>query len=92
MDFRAQHLRDSLLAHKLGSADSGVQAWGRARRCYSTGNVATWGSPIVSIVVPFLGLPKSILRILKGNPKKELQWRLQAGCGISDFGLWIWCG
>ena len=33
--------------------------------------------PIVSIVVPFFGLTNSILRILKGNPKKELQWRLQ---------------
>ena len=32
--------------------------------------------PIVSIVVPFFGLTNSILRILKGNPKKELQWRL----------------
>ena len=26
--------------------------------------------PIVSIVVPFFGLTKSLLRILKGNPKK----------------------
>ena len=32
--------------------------------------------PIVSIVVPFFGLTNSILRILKGSPKKELQWRL----------------
>ena len=32
--------------------------------------------PKVSIVVPFLGLTKSILRILKGSPEKELQWRL----------------
>ena len=32
--------------------------------------------PIVSIGVPFFGLTNSILRILKGNPKKELQWRL----------------
>ena len=32
--------------------------------------------PIVSIVVPFLGLTNFILRILKGTPKKELQWRL----------------
>ena len=32
--------------------------------------------PIVSIVVPFFGLTNFILRILKGNPKKELQWRL----------------
>ena len=31
---------------------------------------------IVSIVVSFFGLTNSILRILKGNPKKELQWRL----------------
>ena len=30
--------------------------------------------PIVSIVVPVF--TTSILRILKGNPKKELQWRL----------------
>ena len=35
-----------------------------------------WGLPIVSIVVPFFGLTNSILRILKGSPKKELQWRL----------------
>ena len=28
-----------------------------------------------TIVVPFFGLTNSILRILKGNPKKELQWR-----------------
>ena len=35
--------------------------------------------PIVSIVVPFFGLTNSILRIPKGNPKKELQWRLQVG-------------
>ena len=32
--------------------------------------------PIVSIVVPLFGVAKSILRILKGDPKKELQWRL----------------
>ena len=32
--------------------------------------------PIVSIVVPFFGLTNSVLRILKGNSKKELQWRL----------------
>ena len=33
--------------------------------------------PIVSIVVPFFGLTNYfVLRILKGNPKKELQWRL----------------
>ena len=31
---------------------------------------------IVSIVVPVFGLTKSIFRTLKGNPKKELQWRL----------------
>ena len=37
--------------------------------------------PIVSIVVPFFGLTNSISRILKGNPKKELQWRLQVGFG-----------
>ena len=34
------------------------------------------GLPIFSIVVPFFGLTISILRILKGNPKKKLQWRL----------------
>ena len=34
------------------------------------------GLPIVSIVVLFFGLTSSILRILRGNPKKELQWRL----------------
>ena len=33
--------------------------------------------PIVSIVVPFFGLTNCILRILKGNSKKELQWRLK---------------
>ena len=33
--------------------------------------------PIVSIVVPFFGLTNYILRILSGNPKKELQWGLQ---------------
>ena len=32
--------------------------------------------PILSIVIPFLDLTNSILRILKGNPKKELQRRL----------------
>ena len=32
--------------------------------------------PIVSIVVPLFGLTNSILGILNGNPKKELQWRL----------------
>ena len=32
--------------------------------------------PTVSIVVPFVGLTNLILRNLKGNPKKELQWRL----------------
>ena len=41
-----------------------------------SGNVFLWDLPIVSIVVPFFGLTKSILRILKGNPKKDLQWRL----------------
>ena len=34
------------------------------------------GVPIVSIVVPFFGLTKSILRIPKMNPKNVLQWRL----------------
>ena len=32
--------------------------------------------PLVSIVVPFFGLTNSILGILKGIPKKELQLRL----------------
>ena len=32
--------------------------------------------PIVSIAVPFSGLTNFVLRILKGNPEKELQWRL----------------
>ena len=32
--------------------------------------------PTVSIVVPFFGLTNFIVRNLKGNPKKELQWRL----------------
>ena len=31
---------------------------------------------MVSIVVLFWGLAKSILRIPKGKPKRELQWRL----------------
>ena len=45
-----------------------------------------WGDlPIVSIVVPFFGLTKSILRILKSNPKKELQWRLEVG--LKDIGF-----
>ena len=35
-----------------------------------------WLIPIVSIVVPFFGLTNSTYRILKGSPKKELQWRL----------------
>ena len=38
--------------------------------------VEAQGLPIVSIVVPFFGLTKYIIRILKGDPKKELQWRL----------------
>ena len=33
--------------------------------------------PIVSIVVSFLGLTSSILRVLNGNPQKELQKRLK---------------
>ena len=32
--------------------------------------------PTVSIVVPFFGLTNFVLRILKGNPQKELQWIL----------------
>ena len=43
--------------------------------------------PIVSIVVPFFGLTNSILRILKGNPKKELQWRLQVCSGPEK--IWV---
>ena len=39
----------------------------------------------VSIVVPLFGLTKSILRIPKGNPKKELQWTI----GTIDCGLWF---
>ena len=42
----------------------------------SRGAGASSKLPTVSIVVPFFGLTNSILRILKGNPKKELQWRL----------------
>ena len=34
------------------------------------------GTPIVSIVVPFFGFTNCILRILRGTPKEELQWRL----------------
>ena len=44
--------------------------------CNGVGSRVEGCIPIVSIVVPFFGLTKSILRILKGNPKKELQWRL----------------
>ena len=36
--------------------------------------------PTVSIVAPFCGLTKSILRILNGNPQKEIQWRLYRQC------------
>ena len=32
--------------------------------------------PVVSIVVPFFGLPFRILNIELVKPKKELQWRL----------------
>ena len=32
--------------------------------------------PRVSIVVPFFGFTDPAIRILYGNPKKELQWRL----------------
>ena len=32
--------------------------------------------PVVYIVVPFFVLTNSIVRILKGNPQKELEWRL----------------
>ena len=57
----------TLFLHTSSAAQiQAFKAWGRARRCYSTGHVATWGSPIVSIVVPFLGLPKSILK----DPKR----------------------
>ena len=44
-----------------------------------------WGGkrlPIVSIAVPFFGLTNSILRIPKGNPKKELQWRPKEGLNV----------
>ena len=37
--------------------------------------------PVVSIVVPFLGLTKYRFGILQGNPQKELQWRLWPGKG-----------
>ena len=36
-----------------------------------------WGLPIVSIVVPFLGLTKYMLRILQGSTQKGTKWRLQ---------------
>ena len=39
--------------------------------------VCSYTVPTVSIVVPFFGLTKYRLRIREGNPKKELQWRLQ---------------
>ena len=32
--------------------------------------------PIGSIVVPFFGLTKYMIRILQDDPQKELQWRL----------------
>ena len=32
---------------------------------------------MLSIVVPFLGLTIIAVRILQGNPKKELIWRVQ---------------
>ena len=52
------------------AASGGVQAlWSSLHRLCS-------GTPVVSIVVPFFGLTNSILRFLKGNPQKELQWRL----------------
>ena len=47
------------------------------------------GIPIVSIVVPFFGLTNSRLGILTGNPKKELQWRLQVVYGLEIQGLGI---
>ena len=34
----------------------------------------------------FFGLTNSILRILKGNPKKELQWRLQVVISFQQYG------
>ena len=38
---------------------------------FAVSQVPSEAFPIVSIVVPFFGLTNSILRILKGNPKKE---------------------
>ena len=43
--------------------------------------------PIVSLVVPIFGLTSSILRTLKGNPQKELQWRLLVVHGNLVHGL-----
>ena len=37
---------------------------------------------IVSVEVPFFGLTHSILRILNGSPKKELDWRLEVFNGL----------
>ena len=49
------------------------RAFGKGRsgaRLRKTKSGSSRSLPIVSIVVPFFGLTNSILRILKGNPKK----------------------
>ena len=58
-------LRDYLAVYKRKGVI--VQVWGM---------LASVCIPIVSIVVPFLVYNQYyILRILKGNPNKVLQWR-----------------
>ena len=47
------------------------QAHAAAANCY----LPVGGLVIVSIVVPFIGLTIFMMRMQKGNPKKELQWR-----------------
>ena len=75
--------------HELGcnreTSSRKVLAWSRRSRLQSR-----HGIPRVSIVVPDFGLTIVILRILKGNPKKELQWRVSIGSGLlSATFLWL---
>ena len=49
----------------------------RVAACQSEGPQTKFKAvPVVSIVVPVVGVTNSISRILEGIPKKELQWRL----------------
>ena len=54
-------------------SDLGLASRGFESSTVARGQTSSFG---VYLVVPFFGLTNSILRILKGNPKKELQWRL----------------